>query len=908
MGAFYRVCTLTAPFFYFIMANMNYIARKTDGTKKSLRGGMIAIVILLLSLICLFVFACGNASKPTTSAPSETKPEPKKTTNVADVVDDFKTEYFVGEALDPTGSLKIYFDVDYYDIIPITAEMISGFDTSSAGEVIVTVTYQEYVATIPIHVYPVTVRTVTAEKALPEVLYKGMKFPSDVTLRAELSDGTTREGIPVTEDMLGGFDPTREGLQTVTITYLGASITFSVTIEPDARKEIFLLDETERAYKVKDPFAAGERVGIRYKSGKESSIALTADLLSGFSTELGGHFEATISYKYSDSDPPLTCKYPYFVQKSPDSFALSEENPLPTVFEKGDDFPTGGKGILTYDDGTTETVSLNSENFPDFSTATAGEKRVEVVVSGVTGIYSYTVLPGVYRVAISGFTENVRQNSEFDGLGEMVVVYEDEGFLPETLPFFGEDATRTVVSGVNGNVQVVSTGRLRIEYRTSVAGDIVQKVYFRNFVGEFTVHVYDETERATAVNGITIAGAFSPIRLGDAIDVTGVQVGIDYKYLDYAVVDCVAAWVSAVLPESLEGDYADVPVLVSYLGAEAQSSVRVLSAEYAAKVTALNVIGVPVLYSIGDEISLDSASAYVEYGGGYASNTVAARDLEVSGFDTSAAGEKTLTLTYGDGVYELTYRVLDEADKVLVTDVSVAGFTPLLFVGDTVESIPRTYELTLILGYGYRSETLSLADESVALSGGPFAEGGMQEVLLTCRGFEKTLRVMVYPASDKTLVTAIAVNDDVTASVGMLPDLSQVRLVVEYGHGYRRELLPLETTGVTIDREPFKGAQVGLVRATVTYEGCTCGLFVNFVSGDGGNVLQRLETSADSKDSFTIGEELNGVELILHYKSGTERLAVTAEMVPDFDTETAGEHTVTISYGGKGVLFTYTVA
>ena len=850
--------------------------------------GRALVVLATLLLVALLVFSCTQ--------------QPTDSLKYAEVSDGFKTDYLVGDSFVASGEIRIPLGGDSYEDVPITAEMISGFDTSSAGDILVTVRYGDYKATVSVHV---SERRATSleidEGTLPTVLYYKNPFPTTVTITVTMSDGSVREHVPVTSQMVGGFNPSVLGDQTISISYLGASQYASVLVKEDVRASI-APDGVKTEYGVGDPLDLTDaRILVTYESGKTNYATMLPNNVSDFSTAIGGDHVAKVSYG------GLECEYRYFVRKSAKEFALTA-NTLPAIYEKGDLLPDTGKGILTYDDGSWETVSLNSENFPDFSTATAGEKRVEVVVSGVTGIYSYTVLPGVYRVAISGFTENVRQNSEFDGLGEMVVVYEDEGFLPETLPFFGEDATRTVVSGENGDVQVVSTGRLRIEYRTSVAGDIVQKAYFRNSVGEFTVHVYDEAERATAVNGITIAGTFSPIRLGDAIDVTGVQVGIDYKYLDYAVVDCVPAWVSAVLPESLEGDYADIPVLVSYLGAEAQSSVRVLSAEYAAKVTALNVIGVPVLYSIGDEISLDSASAYVEYGGGYASNTVAARDLEVSGFDTSAAGEKTLTFTYGDGVYELTYRVLDEADKVLVTDASVAGFTPLLFVGDTVESIPRTYELTLILGYGYRSETLSLADESVTLSGGPFAEGGMQEVLLTCRGFEKTLRVMVYPASDKTLVTAIAVNDDVTASVGTLPDLSQVRLVVEYGHGYSRELLPLETTGVTVDREPFNGAQVGLVRTTVTYEGCTCGLFVNFVSGDGGNVLQRLETSADSKASFTIGEELNGVELILHYKSGTERLAVTAEMVPDFDTETAGEHTVTVSYGGKGVLFTYTVA
>ena len=37
-------------------------------------------------------------------------------------------------------------------------------------------------------------------------------------------------------------------------------------------------------------------------------------------------------------------------------------------------------------------------------------------------------------------------------------------------------------------------------------------------------------------------------------------------------------------------------------------------------------------------------------------------------------------------------------------------------------------------------------------------------------------------------------------------------------------------------------------------------------------------------------------------------LPVTADMVPDFTAETAGERFLVISYGGKGVVYSYVVS
>ena len=268
-----------------------------------------------------------------------------------------------------------------------------------------------------------------------------------------------------------------------------------------------------------------------------------------------------------------------------------------------------------------------------------------------------------------------------------------------------------------------------------------------------------------------------------------------------------------------------------------------------------------------------------------------------------------MTVTYGGQSCEVFYRLIGEEDKTRVTDISVANFSPLLFVGDTVMDIDRAkYKAVLTLGYGYASSSIPLNGEGVTLSGGPFDEAGLQTILLSYGEVQKELTVEVHALSDKDLVTAVAViPDTVMADVGVAPDLSQVVLTVTYGYGYRKETILLGSSEVSVDSSMLDLSREGLSRATATYRGCTCGFFVNFVSGSGDNVLKRIEIESGSKSAYTEGDELSGVNLILYYKNGLERLPVTADMAPDFSTDIAGAHSVTISYGGKGVVYNYTV-
>ena len=74
------------------------------------------------------------------------------------------------------------------------------------------------------------------------------------------------------------------------------------------------------------------------------------------------------------------------------------------------------------------------------------------------------------------------------------------------------------------------------------------------------------------------------------------------------------------------------------------------------------------------------------------------------------------------------------------------------------------------------------------------------------------------------------------------------------------------------------------------------------------SALDSITVSGPTKTEYKIGEELDlaGLEVTAHYSDGSE-VAVEGYEVSGFDSSTAGEKTVTVTYEGKIAAFTVNV-
>ncbi|MDD2445825.1 MAG: hypothetical protein PHX09_03340 [Clostridia bacterium] len=112
------------------------------------------------------------------------------------------------------------------DSVPITEDMITGFNTDSVGIITVTVTYQEVSKEFELIIYDS--ENLTAIEGLNDTIYSALKGTAkadlDIELNYELSDGSY-ESVNINDETvtLTNYEKDTEGLQLVTVEYKGYS-------------------------------------------------------------------------------------------------------------------------------------------------------------------------------------------------------------------------------------------------------------------------------------------------------------------------------------------------------------------------------------------------------------------------------------------------------------------------------------------------------------------------------------------------------------------------------------------------------------------------------------------------------------------------------------------------------------
>jgi hypothetical protein len=137
------------------------------------------------------------------------------------------------ETLDLTDlTLTVQYSPSGTETVTVTEDMVSGFDNSVAGTQTVVITYKGATTSFQVEVVSNDADNISME-SLPTKLkyYKGTDA-LDLTgaaIKVHYSI-TGDEIIPVTADMVTGFDNTKVGVQELTVTYKGLTTTFEVEV------------------------------------------------------------------------------------------------------------------------------------------------------------------------------------------------------------------------------------------------------------------------------------------------------------------------------------------------------------------------------------------------------------------------------------------------------------------------------------------------------------------------------------------------------------------------------------------------------------------------------------------------------------------------------------------------------
>lgn len=211
-----------------------------------------------------------------------------------------KIEYVEGQPLDITGTaIVLTYNDGTTELVEVTPDMVSGFDTNVFGQQQITVTYEGKTTTFTI----VVIEKVAVQLELVSAPYK-LEYIVGQNLNLEgafvnviYNDGEEKE-IAVTLDMISGFNKLDTGSQVITVLTEGVTAVFHVTviarvvnaIELTSAPEIVEYEEGQELN------VKGATITLTYNDQSTEIIDVTPEMVSGFDSNVTGKQEVTITF------------------------------------------------------------------------------------------------------------------------------------------------------------------------------------------------------------------------------------------------------------------------------------------------------------------------------------------------------------------------------------------------------------------------------------------------------------------------------------------------------------------------------------------------------------------------------------------------------------------------------------
>ncbi|MBQ9802559.1 MAG: bacterial Ig-like domain-containing protein [Clostridia bacterium] len=267
------------------------------------------------------------------------------------------------------------------------------------------------------------------------------------------------------------------------------------------------------------------------------------------------------------------------------------------------------------------------------------------------------------------------------------------------------------------------------------------------------------------------------------------------------------------------------------------------------------------------------------------SKTVSASELTISAIDTSTAGNKTLTVSYGD---KSTSIIIKVEDPPHITGIEVDGDS----IDTTVEE-GETVDVTNLKVYAvYSNGTRELLANSALTITQPNTETVGDKVLVIAYGsFEKRIPVSAVPPT----LESIKLNAGSYATKLVILDTfatDGITATAYYSNDTSKQLTAAQLTITPVDT-----ATAGEKTLTVTYEGKTDSATVTVLG-----VTSVVIDKSSIKTTLTQGDTLNTATLkaTVTYSDTTTHIVTIDELsvVTAPDTATPGKKTLTVAHKG----------
>ncbi len=806
-----------------------------------------------------------------------------------------KTTYNIGDTLDVTGlSISVTRATGTPKVVTVTPDMITGFDSSKENtNLSLTISYTENgitkTATYEVSVVD-SVKSITINGTpQSEVKYGEELDLSKIKLDVTKGSGTTQE--TVTDSMISGYDKTKLGKQTVTITYGGQTTTFDVTVKDYVTKIEVNPSSVTGTYNDELSKLITDN-SIKYtvtyaKAGAQSPIALAESMVSGYNKATTTAQNLTITYTDNDSSSytngnNFTTSLQVTLMNTVSGITITP--PTKTTYNHGDSLDlTGGEINLTYEDGTSGTLDINkatiteSDGSPlNMSPASYGKEqkvdktlKIEYSKDGQTGTVNYpiTIINDVKSITIKTLPQTeYKVNETLDITTGELLVTRAVGTEIVTM-----SSPKVTVSGFD-NTQESKDLKLTVDYT-------------ENGITKTTDYLVNVTDNVQSISLKTMPP--TNYKYGEPLNVTGGQIEV-VKDSGVQTIN-----ITNDMIKELDGSEFDSTKLgtrklqISYGG-------KTLEYEITVEDYVTGIILTPptkLVYECGEELDLTGGKIEkVMASGTKIDVALSDSSVSISGYDKTKAGSQTINVTYEGITKQFGVTVEDNVQSVTLIGTPKTEYK----YGESLDVAGLQLEVTSSSGNKqYVTVTPSM------VTGFNSNQLGEQILIITYKG--KTVQ---YKVNVKDYVKDIEIVEPtkLVYKLNETIDLSggTVRAVMASGTATS----PVAMTSAMITG--FDSTSIGAKTLTVSYQGYTKTFGITVQDLTNSMVIKTLP----NKVKYLYGQKLDltGGTIEITKESGeTEIISITSSMVTGYNSNKLGTQTLTVTYDGLSQTFPVTV-
>ena len=551
-----------------------------------------------------------------------------------------KISYNYGEVLDVTGGKMTVTRGSGDTIIDLTSGMVSGYNSNILGTQTLTVTYGGFTQN-----YDIVVYDYVSDIILNQPNKTVYKYNEELDLLGGeiipiMASGINLDSVPLTIDMISGYDKTLIGTQIISITYNGIIKQLNIIVENNLESIVMLSNPTKTLYKYGEQIdLAGSKITITNSDGTTEIVDILNSMVTGYSETTLGTQQITVSYTVNGITK--TTIFAVVVEDYLQDIQISD---FKTSYIINEDLNLDSSRIIPImaSGATVTQVVITQDMITGFDTSVEGAKELTITYNGITKNISIVVNDPIKGIIIQPpIKVQYLYGEPLELSGSTVMGIKTSGATTEP-----ENITSEMVKGYNPN---------------TIGNQTITVSYLEQTI-TFNVNVTDWDKELRIVSMPK-----TNYEYGESLDVENGKVAIytasgviSDTMQDGQPVDMTAGMVSGFNPLK-EG--IQQPLIVTWNGFRATYNINLVNL-----ITDISIYSRPdsLNFKYGEELNLTGFTIKIKKATG--DYILEVSPSMISGYDKNILGEQTITVSYGGKKVDFVINVKENIEEGIEED------------------------------------------------------------------------------------------------------------------------------------------------------------------------------------------------------------------------------------------------